>query len=639
MKTREKELLNYIIENQNVEMQTLLDYFHVSRRTLYYDIESINDEIKKIGVIKRLDGKFIYIGSYQQLPIVINERGFEYSSYQLRSHLIMMKLVLSDLFTLESLAEEMDLSKNTIKQTMDQLRIEVLQDHLYLESKPSFHLVGCEKAIRDAYMMLLLENEFNAYDILDRVSHFNQLYNLQLTDDSLGYLSKMIVFIEKRNKLGFQIERNELYREVCQYEFYNGVHSLLDTKSEREELYLASYIASLSAIGYSQEVDEKIKHCVNALIHEFERHCAIDFDHKDQLIHHMTRHISSSYYRIKYRFPIYNPILEDIKTRHSYLFNLVKRILQNKEVFDVFAEIREDEIGFIAAYFGSYIKRQETQKQINRVVIVCPSGLLISKSLEMQIIRCIPGVNIVGVIPLRELESFNQTYDFIISTIPIEHKDVIVVSPILTKIDKQILVEQLLDIQSDFQFIQVDEVMREIEKFATVHDEKKLRKQLESIMYQHVERERMQPMLKEVLTRSRIQSLEKVSSWQEAIEIAAKPLVDQKAIDSSYVKRMIESIYEHGPYIVLADGFALPHASPGEDVHEVSMSLLVLEQPVDLEGKPVTIFNVLATIDQQAHLMALSALSELLMDDTNMAIFKKGNAEEILKLIQEEEGQ
>lgn len=636
MKIREKRLLSYIVENQNVQLHKLLEIFQISRRTLYYDIENINFKIQTNGKIKSLDSKFFYVGNYEVVSNLLKENEFAFSTYEKRKMYIVEKIFEGQSFTLDYLAQTMDLAKNTVKQTIDQLRQELKRDGIELLSKPKYHFVGNEKAIRDYFIIVIQEHDLSIHEIQDDVSQFNQGYGLNLTDDSLVLLSKLIAFIKARINVHAYVEWSA--DEVKKFDFYNGVKTLLACDNESECLYLASYIASLSTLGYQSDMDEQMQEYVQCLIREFERHCAIELDDQASLMKHMTRHIASSYYRIKYRFPIYNPLLHEMIQNHPFLFQLVKRILQDQDYFREFKGIRDEEIGFIATYFGSYLKRSEDRANKNRVVIVCPSGLMISKSLEMQLYRYIPGINIVGVIPVRELESFHETFDAIVSTIPIVGYDnVIVVNPILTKVDKQRLVEQLLDIQSDFRLYQVDEILSEVRQYATIHDENKLRRSLEKIIYQEIEKERNQPMLKEILTKDRIQVVDNVDDWEDAIRLAASPLVSEQVIELSYVERMIASVHEHGPYIVLADGFALPHASPGADVHAVSMALLIVKQPVDLEGKPVQVFNVLATVDQQAHLKALSALSELLMEEANLEVFRQGDKDEIVSLIQKEE--
>lgn len=136
-------------------------------------------------------------------------------------------------------------------------------------------------------------------------------------------------------------------------------------------------------------------------------------------------------------------------------------------------------------------------------------------------------------------------------------------------------------------------------------------------------------MITNYLTKDNMQHVKSVNEWEEAIKLAAKPLLEKKIIETVYIDNMIQSVKDNGPYIVLKDYFALPHAKAGEGVNEVGMSLLTLEDPVDLEGNPVKIFLVLAAVDSSTHLEALSELSELLMDDEVYDIFLSGDNQAI----------
>lgn len=142
-------------------------------------------------------------------------------------------------------------------------------------------------------------------------------------------------------------------------------------------------------------------------------------------------------------------------------------------------------------------------------------------------------------------------------------------------------------------------------------------------------------MLKQYLSEETMQHKTSVDNWEEAIAIAARPLLDNGVIDDTYVEAMIESVEKNGPYIVLKDYFALPHAQAGKGVNKVGMSMLTLEESVDLKGNEVKVFLVLAAVDASAHLDALSEVSELLMDDEKYEIVLQGDLEKIRQLIEE----
>jgi len=147
----------------------------------------------------------------------------------------------------------------------------------------------------------------------------------------------------------------------------------------------------------------------------------------------------------------------------------------------------------------------------------------------------------------------------------------------------------------------------------------------------------MNKIIRELLPKSRMQNVQSVSSWEQAIEIASEPLLEEGVIEEKYIENMITSVNENGPYIVLKDYFALPHAEAGDGVNEQGMSLLTLDEPVDLKDNPVKIFVVLAAIDSESHLEALTELSNLLMDDDIYETFISGNLEKINEVIERED--
>ncbi|BDR57433.1 PTS sugar transporter subunit IIA [Xylocopilactobacillus apis] len=135
-----------------------------------------------------------------------------------------------------------------------------------------------------------------------------------------------------------------------------------------------------------------------------------------------------------------------------------------------------------------------------------------------------------------------------------------------------------------------------------------------------------------VLPKENIQIINNISDWQSAIKKASEPLLDQGAITEQYVKNMIESVYKNGLYMVLTDKFALMHAKPGEGVIKQAMSMLVSEQDIDLAGKPVKIFLVLAAKASNSHIKALQEIVDILMDSRKFSIILSGNREKIISL-------
>ncbi|MEN6340398.1 MAG: PTS sugar transporter subunit IIA [Clostridiaceae bacterium] len=118
-------------------------------------------------------------------------------------------------------------------------------------------------------------------------------------------------------------------------------------------------------------------------------------------------------------------------------------------------------------------------------------------------------------------------------------------------------------------------------------------------------------MLSELLTEENIRFLPAAADWHEAVRLCAEPLLESGAITARYAEAMVQSVELHGPYIVVDEGLALPHARPEDGAVRPGMAMLILERPVDLLGQSVWVFVALAAADANAHLDALKELAEL----------------------------
>jgi mannitol operon transcriptional antiterminator len=151
--------------------------------------------------------------------------------------------------------------------------------------------------------------------------------------------------------------------------------------------------------------------------------------------------------------------------------------------------------------------------------------------------------------------------------------------------------------------------------------------------------ERSLLMLKDLLVPPHIQFVEAVDDWKTAIKIAAQPLLDNGYIKTEYIQAMINNVIEMGPYIVIAPGLALPHARPEQGVKQIGMSFLKIKNGCffsEKEEHRVYLLIVLAAIDNETHLKALSQLTKLLSNKENMnLLLSSDSVDEVFALIQQ----
>lgn len=122
---------------------------------------------------------------------------------------------------------------------------------------------------------------------------------------------------------------------------------------------------------------------------------------------------------------------------------------------------------------------------------------------------------------------------------------------------------------------------------------------------------------KEFLPRERIRLDVKVDTWQDAIREAGELLLQADVITPEYIDAMIRTAEELGPYIVIAKGIAMPHASPDSGVKKTALSLVRLSIPIEFgnpDNDPVQLVFGLAATDGKAHINAMRSFAELIMN-------------------------
>ncbi|MFE2772110.1 PTS sugar transporter subunit IIA [Microbacterium resistens] len=120
------------------------------------------------------------------------------------------------------------------------------------------------------------------------------------------------------------------------------------------------------------------------------------------------------------------------------------------------------------------------------------------------------------------------------------------------------------------------------------------------------------------LPESAIRTGAHASDWRSAVTLAGDLLVSRGITTDAYTAEMLSAIDEHGPYIVIAPGFALAHSRPSAAVLGTGFSWVGLAEPVEFGSEandPVRLVVGLAAVDHDAHLEAMAALAGVLADD------------------------
>lgn len=115
-------------------------------------------------------------------------------------------------------------------------------------------------------------------------------------------------------------------------------------------------------------------------------------------------------------------------------------------------------------------------------------------------------------------------------------------------------------------------------------------------------------------------STKEITDWREAIAESCQLLLAKQIINQTYIDEIIRCVEEHGPYIVIVPGVAMPHSSEdSEGVFGTAISFTKMKKPIQFESedeeKSAVLFFTLAAKNAAEHMENIQNLSEMLMTE------------------------
>ena len=119
--------------------------------------------------------------------------------------------------------------------------------------------------------------------------------------------------------------------------------------------------------------------------------------------------------------------------------------------------------------------------------------------------------------------------------------------------------------------------------------------------------------------REKVVVIDKIENWENAVKLAAKPLLLDNSITENYVRSMVNNVKKFGAYIVINDTIALAHSRPEDGVKKTGISLLKLDEGVDFgENSSIRLIFILAAKDSNSHIDMITELVNMLQDDEKL---------------------
>ena len=673
-------ILKRIINNPNLTMRELELKTNLSRRQLDYSIENINHWLTTNNyneIEKKFGGKLYFKNNVKAIIKDLLKGNVEYIfDEEERQKIIFFYVYLhfdDEEISLHHFMDVLKVSRGTINDDLKKLNHQLGSLNLAVKysRENGYHLVGEKSNILYAMMNYIVEiisyeEAFYMIQVVMKNEDISLLYDfkqtlnqtltsnkLSISDNNLNIISYIYFFyhlrgqtivLKNKEKLSLKLE------DVIEYEVSKKTLENVEGINENDMEFLTSLLLSYSTKKVERRSNEDllINQLIAGVLDRLKKSYAIVLTDKETIFEQLRAHIRQAVFRMYFNFPMVNPLKDEILSKYGHIFTIIEDLFQ-VSTLEKMDSMSEDDIAYLTIHFATFIRdtRNIESAQI-KGVIVCPSGIGISVLLRKELLELFPEINFEDSISIGELNRVVDEVDVVFSTVLVEtDKPLFLVNPVMNNIEKVNLVKNFhkrFTNLPDKENGTVRSLMHTIGKYADIKDEKGLMRELSYVFSQgtnHVEVGKEQPMLSEISNKELVQLNIEAEDWKEAIRKSAQVMVENGKITDDYIQAMIKNTEENGPYVVITDHVALPHARPDDGAIETAIGITTLKESVVFGHElhdPVKYVFSLSTVDNNSHLRALAELVELLDDDKFYEILDQAeDPQEIVDYIAEKE--
>ena len=444
-----------------------------------------------------------------------------------------------------------------------------------------------------------------------------------------SYILMLINFDELYDNMEELLSRNFLFH-TPEYLAIERILGKLFRENDRKEkikeanlLLITDLIMGIGVNGLKNDTFYKWineEAVVEKIIEKVSEMINLDLKEDRILITGLVDNLKSSIYRINNDIQIINSVFKDLILNRDKNIAIVKKAIEETEK-EFKINFTDYEIASMAYQIKSSIKRTK-RKNIKKVLLICGLGYGSSKILEESLKENYE-IDIVDIIPYYLADDLIPGYkevDFILSTIEIHRQfevsygiPIIKINPIMQDEDFEKLAEY--GIEKNRTSLSLKKLVSIIESNAEINDKQKLIENLKDEFEDKIvnDIQKTGHTLRKLLKKENVKFIEGAEDWKEAILQSGNLLVSNRKVTSEYVKEMIELVEKHGPYIVIEEGIAMPHAGISENVLETGISLLVVKERVALpEGRNANIFLSFAAKNKNDNIDIMNDLFELI---------------------------
>ncbi|MEG0239880.1 BglG family transcription antiterminator [Anaerorhabdus sp.] len=691
MNIRTKKIIISILDNPEITVTKLAYEFNVSERSIRNDIQELNNFLceQKMEEIIIHQNKYLSVNAINlnECLKLINDSGFyDYKLSKEERIYIIIELLLSvdGYLTISELADRLYISVSTVNADLKSLS-EFAKKHNVKYTSEQYKGIKLEGDEYSKRMLLLdmicsdssifsigLSRTFNeslkdkGIDRVNQVmSYFESSSKIMMTDSSYKRINSYLYIMMHRIREGYQIEDvdanvDEIYRingnKLCQL-----IDQEFSLNLPAEEINgVANILSNLKYLKTNKVSNDiiRIQFYVNRLIEELKKALHLDLSTDYLFFIRLCLHVEYMT-RKKIQHVIDERILKEVCNENK---QIVKAINDSMHILEELLNrsVKDIEKEYIILHVCAAIERKKIKESGLKVVLISDVGIA-SSQLLLEKIKNNFDFSIIDILPVHALEKFNLNgVDLILSTVKMKNQKITIpwvkINLNFTDDDYSKITQSVNGIKSqrvlgekdkkeeENLVSEITEILREY----NLKEEREIVERVKKVVKKKIQNDDVnenpeiteKKKLSELLTVEMINFDIDANSWQESITKSADLLLGKGYIEERYIQAMINKIECNGPYMVLAKGFAVPHAGVDDGGKKTGFSLIKLKKAVDYHSPlgDVQFICCLSVTDMTAHLRAFFSLVNLLQNKEFYSKMIESETPQILhKLIEEYE--
>ena len=495
MKERQIDLLIKLINSiEPITYQQLATHFHVSKRTIRYDIENIDNFLIENGFcqLEKKPNLGVYLNEESNRDDLLsrieskrNAHEYIISAYERRKKIALELLMSEDFVRIGDLERLVDVSRSTVKNDLKFVKNWLLDLDVAVESVANhgIRICGDENKIRFAIVQLLYDyfSEDHVTGASSRVilrkeelirdEYIQQIVTkrevefiaqtLRTAEDALDIVFTdtafviiivyVIIAVHRMKHMNFIAYPKSGFVKIARTTEFtiasnvaNRLNKFFHIGITNEEVAsLTDYILQANYSTNNLVLDKnyvELQMMVQMMINEIAAITDSRIEEDQLLFDGLIKHLKPAIYRLENDMQYMNPLKDEIVERYRQLFFQVKQALFRVEDY-VRKTCNDDEVAYFTLHFAAALDRLSSQVgEIKKILLVCGTGNgsvhLLSSRLQSEFL-----IEIVGNVAYHQANKAvcENLVDLVVSTVPLSDRiagvDAITVSPLLNAED------------------------------------------------------------------------------------------------------------------------------------------------------------------------------------------------------------